>query len=249
MRISLKVGATVYPLAGQAGVSERTHSSAGDFRISAQSQQELILRVRAATAKMVDRGNLATTITFSTSRVFPTAAEAFLYTLDHDGALPRAGTLIMETAKPSGAAYSRYLMDVVISPPSRRVVGCTALLDYTATGGGIVVGPGTDAPVLTISGTFVRSGGGALVFPTLLSAGYNEGYPYYTATGLPYTGTGTEYIVAWSAGSWSISVLINGGAGGVPYIAGSTVGTAATPNLATGWAATVGTGTPTLTLA
>lgn len=155
MRISLKVGATVYPLAGTSGVSERVHTSAGDFRISAQSQQELILRVRAATAKMVDRGNLATTITFSTSRVFATAAEAFLYTLDHDGALPRAGTLFMETAKPSGAAYSRYLVDVVISPPSRRVVGCSALLEYTATGGGIIAGPSADVATgtITVTGT------------------------------------------------------------------------------------------------
>lgn len=155
MRISLKVGATVYPLAGQAGVSERTHSSAGEFRIAADSQRELIQRVRAATAKMVDRGNLATTITFSTSRQFATPAEAFLYTLDHDGALPRAGTLVMETAKPSGAAYSRYLMDVVISPPARRVIGCTALLDYTATGGGIIVGPSADVATgsITVTGT------------------------------------------------------------------------------------------------
>lgn len=155
MRISLKVGSTIYPLAGEAGVDERSHTSAGDFRISAQAQQELIQRVRAATVKGVDRGNLSTTITFSTSRVFATVAEAFLYSLDHDGALPRAGTLILETAKPSGAAYSRHLMDVVISPPSRRVVGCSVLLDYTATGGGIIAGPGADVATgsITVTGT------------------------------------------------------------------------------------------------
>ena len=249
MRISLKVGATIYPLAGTSGVAERVHSSAGDFRITAQSEQELILLIRASTARMVDRGNLATTISFSTSRLFASPAQAFLYTLDHDAALPRAGQLWMEVETPAGAGYSRYLMDVVISPPSRRVIGCTALLEYTATGGGIVGGPGYDAPVLTIAGTFTKFGGGAFVFPALPMVGLSEGYPFYCSTGLPFTGAGTEIWVGWSLGSWGIYGVID--ALGTPtllYNAITANGTQATPDLVTSWSVLAGTGTPTLTL-
>lgn len=138
MRVALKVGSTIYPLAGQAGVDERTHSSASNFTISAQSVQDLIQRVRAASAQVVDRGNLSTTIRFSTTRVFATPAAAFLYSLDHDSLIPRQGVLVLDAVAPGGAVSSRWLMDMVINPPLRRVIGCTVLLDYTATGGAIV---------------------------------------------------------------------------------------------------------------
>lgn len=151
MRILLQAGAAVYPLAGEAGVSERIHSSAADLVISAQAVTDLVRRVRAAFAKIVDRGNLSTTITFSTTRLFGTPAAAFLYVLDHDSALPRQGTLIFEALAPGGGITKRALMDMVISPPTRRVIGCTALLDYTATGGAII----TPSSGMTVSGNIL----------------------------------------------------------------------------------------------
>lgn len=209
MRISLKVGSTVYPLAGTSGVDERVHTSAGDFRISAQSQQELILRVRAATAKMVDRGNLATTITFSTSRVFATAAEAFLYTLDHDGALPRAGVLLMEVLDPAGGVTTRHVMDVVISPPARRVIGCSALLEYTATGGGIVTPAQPPSTTLTVSGLTPAVPGVLYTVATPESSAYSGSGPEWSSSAnLTVPGTGVwAKIYRWLMVTPSASTL------------------------------------------
>lgn len=134
MQIYLSTATTTHYLAGQSGVSERTHSSAGGFRIEAQAASQLLARIRAATAPMVDRGNLTTTITFSTSRLFATAGAAFLYALDHDTGFVRQGVLYLDAG-----TDTRALLDCVVSPPTRRVIGCTVLLDYTATGSKIVV--------------------------------------------------------------------------------------------------------------
>jgi hypothetical protein len=222
MRISLKVGETVYPLAGTSGVSERTHSSAGDFRITAQSEQELIQLLRATTAKMVDRGNLSTTISFSTARLFNTPAEAFLYTLDHDAALPRAGILVMEVTKPNGSQYSRHLMDVVISPPVRRVIGCTALMEYQATGGGIVVGPGFDLPTYTgkmiVAGAYGGYGNG-----TYLNDGTESGKVFYWVN---------SHAIFWLPAPNSYWLFSPSGGGARAMRSNSDV---ATPDLATNW--------------
>lgn len=40
--------------------------------------------------------------------------------------------------------YCRYLIDAVVDPPDRQVIGCSVILRYTATGGALVAGiPGT----------------------------------------------------------------------------------------------------------
>lgn len=138
MRISLLVGATNYPLAGESGVSERVHSSAGDFQLTAQSQTQLLARVRAATAATVDRGNLSTTVAFTTTRTFSTPTDAFLYCLDLDAAVPREGVLVFVTQAVGGPVQTRHLLGAVVNPPSRRCDGCTLHLDYTVTGAGII---------------------------------------------------------------------------------------------------------------
>lgn len=156
MRISLKVGGVYYRLAGQSGVSEQTHSSSGDFRISAESKTQLLQRLRAVTAGVADRGNLTTTITFSTSRLFATAAEAFLFVLDYDAAFPlREGILVMDALSPSGVPSRRNLLDVVVTPPERSVIGCTALFTYQATGAGIITAtsPAFATGTITVTGS------------------------------------------------------------------------------------------------
>ena len=137
MRIALVSGATTYPLAGESGIDERVHSSAADYRVTGERSTDIQRRARALTAKAVDRKNLATTITFSTTRKFATAREAFIFSLDHDTAIPCAGTLVM-TAIEGGTTTVRHLLDAVVSPPIRQVMGCTLLLNYTVTGGGII---------------------------------------------------------------------------------------------------------------
>lgn len=67
--------------------------------------------VRGISAKPIDRGNLLHQISFSTSRLFSTAAEAFLYALDYDRVMPRAGTLVLETVAPDGELSIRHLLE------------------------------------------------------------------------------------------------------------------------------------------
>ena len=137
MYVSLLVGSTVYPLAGEAGVSERVHSPAADFRIEPQAEMQVILRVRAATALPVPRGNLLNTITFSTTRKFLTSALASAYALMVETAIPRSGILVFKDVSPGGVWSEFRMASAVISPPRRSCIGCTVILDYVVTGGAI----------------------------------------------------------------------------------------------------------------
>lgn len=137
MRISLKVGSTVYPLAGTSGVSERVHTSAGDFRIEPQAVTELITRLRASHALPVDRANLSNTLSFSTTRKFSTSALASAYALMVDTAIPRSGILVLEDFSPGGEWSEHRMANAVVSPPRRKCIGCTVMLDYVVTGGAI----------------------------------------------------------------------------------------------------------------
>lgn len=165
MYISLLVGATTYPLAGEVGVSERVHSPAADLRIEPQAEQQLISRLRATTATVVDRGNLANTITFTTTRKFLTPALAAAYALMVETSIPRSGTLIMQ-APGEGGWLSEYRMaGAVIAPPRRNTSGATVFLEYSITGGaiteitappsGILLLDDSGIPVLTDTGTYI----------------------------------------------------------------------------------------------
>lgn len=134
MRISLVNNGITYPLAGQSGVPEGTHSSAGDFQISGDISQQTERRVRATEAETYDRGNLLTTIRFSTVRTFGSAGAAEVWSLGHDAATPRTGTL--QFTATSGEPWEDFTMaNAVVAPPARRVMGCAVLLSYQAVGG------------------------------------------------------------------------------------------------------------------
>lgn len=136
MRVAIVSGATTHYLAGESGVSERVHSSAANMSISGDIQTSSRAGVRKAAAGVRDRLNLRTTISFSTSRLFSTPAAAEAWALDYDGTFLRAGTLKLDTVA-GGTITTRYLHDCVVMPPSRQVIGCTVLLQYTAQGGAI----------------------------------------------------------------------------------------------------------------
>lgn len=181
MRVALKVGGTVYPLAGQAGVSERDHSSASEFRLTAESQTQLLERVRAATAPTVDRGNLKTSVSFTTFRLFANPAAAFLFVLDHDAAIPREGIVQFEVEGPAGTSL-RHLTGAVVNPPSRRCIGCTALLEYTATGAGFVIPAQPPVTSLSISGVTPALPGPIYVVPAPETSAYGGGGPEWSSS-------------------------------------------------------------------
>lgn len=137
MRLALLSGTTYHPLAGEAGVSERVHSSAADLRIEPQAEKQMAAYVRGTYAKAIDRGNLLNVVGFSTTRQFDSPAAAQIWCLDYDGAFPRSGVLVMDSVSAGGTLTRRHLQDAVADPPSRRVEGATAQLSYSVSGGGI----------------------------------------------------------------------------------------------------------------
>lgn len=138
MRLALRTEDGIFHwLAGTPGVSERTHSSAGNLRISGDIATQDVRKIRASTASMLDRLNLATTITFDTTRKFATATEAELWSLDYDLSQPRTGLVVIESMMPTGGVTRRYIPGAVVHPPEREVTGVSVRLTYRISGGSI----------------------------------------------------------------------------------------------------------------
>jgi hypothetical protein len=159
MRIALKVGETFHWLAGAPGVSPRTHSWAADFQLTPQSVVQISQFVRGVHAKPIDRGNLLQELRFSTTRQFATPAEALLWCLDYDGDFPRAGELVFDAIAPNGDVSRRKMLTTVVDPPSRRIIGATALVDYSVKGGQVEVAtpPSAASGTVTVTGAPVEN--------------------------------------------------------------------------------------------
>lgn len=138
MRIGLQNGIVTDWLAGNPAKSERQHSSASDLRMNGQIVLQARQFLRAAATSYVDRANLATTISFGSSRLFATAAEAQLWSLDYDATARRTGTLVLVSQIAGGGVIYRYMQGAIVRPPERIVTGCTVQLRYTAEGGKIL---------------------------------------------------------------------------------------------------------------
>ena len=228
MRISLHNGSTLHRLAGAAGVSERAHSSAGDFELTPESAVQILQRVRAELAIPVDRGNVLQNISFTTTRLFATPAEAQLWCLDYDGAMPRSGTLIFEALAPDGSATFRKLTNAVVSPPRRRCNGATVLLDYAAQGGAIAA---------TARNAVVTGVATAGINATLIPAGYTAGMQQWSTNGTAVSGAANTRLY-YNGTSWRLE------RSGV-YLATKTT-TEGTPYGLTSWTITTGSGQPSI---
>lgn len=231
MRIALLVGSTLHPLAGAAGVSERVHSSAGDFILAPVADKQIVRKVRAGNATALDRGNLLHSVSFSTTRIFDSAAEAWLWALDYDATFPREGILRLDALDATGVIHRRHLSAAVVAPPRRRVIGRSVLLDYQVDGSAI-----TEVPVtLTITGTLTSDGSTPLVFAVMSQVANNIGgfMEWYGANGsLARQDEYEPWILQHdsSDAAWASSI---GGA---------------SPELATGWTPlNTATGTPVIT--
>jgi hypothetical protein len=225
MRIGLYSGTTLYPLAGAAGVSERTHSGAAEFSLTAESARQIAAYVRGEYAKPIDRGNLLNGVSFSTSRQLATPAEAFLWCLDYETDFARSGDLVFEAIAPDGSSTWRRMRNTLVDPPVRRCNGATALVDYRVQGG--VIEPFT--PNAIVSGVSTAGVNG-----TLIPAGIYTGKPAWSTNGTLTAGAGNT-ILRYVIASWEISVSTTYWANKV------------SPDLPfglTGWAVSTGTGQP-----
>jgi hypothetical protein len=122
MKISL--GSDI--LAG--GTNEREHTSAFDIVITGQIQTQPRDGVRRERSGVVDRGNLTSSISFSTTRQFESVEAAETFALGYDATAARTGTLTTDTG------FS--MADCVVLPPERRINGVSVTLRYTCIGGG-----------------------------------------------------------------------------------------------------------------
>jgi hypothetical protein len=236
MRISLYSGSTLYPLAGQSGVSERTHSSAGDFLLTPESEVQVAAFVRGAHAKPLDRGTVLNVLSFSTTRKFASPADAHLWSLDYKTAFPSTGVLYLDAVLASGHTVRRTMANAVVDPPRRRCMGATVMLDYTVRGG--VIAPDATYPAMDIAGTLTSNGSTPVTFPDLQFAGFYGDKPVYTNNGLT---SGLTHSVSWETAVWVLVQLS-------PVAAWTSASAVATPDLATGWTALgTATGTPVVT--
>ncbi len=157
MRVGIQSGGVTSWLAGQAGVSERVHSSARDFAISRERQQTSSPIVRGNFTRQFDRGSESSVVTFSTTRKFDSSDECFLFMVDYD--LPLVGTIIFEIEIPGGGVVHRLMANAVMSKPEMTPIGETLTLDYSITGGRIAETVGS---YLTGSGDNYLNGTGGL---------------------------------------------------------------------------------------
>jgi hypothetical protein len=196
MRISLHSGSTLYPLAGEGGVSERTHSSVADFQLTPESEVQVAAFVRGAYAKPIDRGNLLNVVSFTTTRQFATPAAAELWCLDYHGSFPSSGTLYFDAVAPNGTVSRRTMENAVVDPPRRRCIGATALVDYTVRGGSIAVGSAESYPTtITVSGVSSPSGANS-------TWSLDEYAPVFN--GRPNYNSGI-YWIQWSGTRWEFT--------------------------------------------
>lgn len=138
MRIALlqPTSTTTLWLAGDPSKNEREHSSAGDVRINGQTLVQWNQCVRATAGVPIDRGNLETTLTFTTARIFTTVAAAEVWSATYDSTQLRTGDVVLMSPAATALTSSYILMAAaVVQPPTRQVIGCSVLLSYTILGG------------------------------------------------------------------------------------------------------------------
>lgn len=166
MRVAIQNGGSTYWLAGQAGVSERVHSSARDFSLSRDRQLTVAPIVHSGFTVQFDRGNESTIATFSTTRKFATAEECFLFMIRYS--IPLTGVTVFEVEQIGGGTVQSLMANSVMSKPVMTPIGKTLTIEYTITGGAITAGAN-------------EPGGGVGKYLNGTGGGYlNDSAGYYT---------------------------------------------------------------------
>ena len=154
MRIGIQSGGSITWLAGQAGVSERVHSSANDYALSGDRQLDVASFVQTDYTAQFDRLNQPNEVSFGTTRKFSSADDCFLFTLDYLDDFPLTGELIFEIEIPGGGTHRRQMANAVMQRPAMDPIGETLVMEYAVTGGRITVASGTGQPPGTGPGRY-----------------------------------------------------------------------------------------------
>lgn len=130
MKIFLQTADDLLFLAGDGRLSERVFAPVSDWELTGELVKQIVRKVRASHARVINRGKIRHQAFFRTRRLFPTPAEAEQFVANAERSFPREGTLYFVTGE-----GTRKLRDTVIKPPITRTDGCLAYLQYQAAGG------------------------------------------------------------------------------------------------------------------
>ena len=174
MRIALVHSAGTLWLAGNPALVERLHSSAGNLGISGKIAVQSNPYVNGAAQDHTDRGNLATTVSFSTSRLFSTTAAAEIWGALYDSSQPRVGTLVLDTQD----GNHQFMAGCVVMPPTRQVIGTSVQLHYQVLGGllgtvtpaSITLDPGGSNNAILFTAVTAGSAGNSLTVQIMVPA-------------------------------------------------------------------------------
>lgn len=161
MKIALVHDSTTYWLAGQVGVNERVFSSAANLEFTGQIIVQGQDRVRAASRAWRDRKNYSSGVSFTTTRKFPTLAEAEEFAALYDAVTPRTGHIEFYGSSDVVVAI---LDNAIVNPPTRKITGVSVELRYSVVGGGWVLPEGYE-DYLMMGGEFITMGGDVILLP------------------------------------------------------------------------------------
>jgi len=129
MKIKLKIGST-WVIDGR-----EMREQPSDWRVNGQPVRQPAHYLRASAARIHDRGNVNTVITFTCAKEHANEQEAALYCVEHYLAMFLTGTAEFSFIRDSGAAYKYYMPNVSCNAAPLYQVGATTFSSYTVSGG------------------------------------------------------------------------------------------------------------------
>jgi len=207
MTAALIIGQEIFYLAGHPDKTEREFSSCQNLRISGRVSVQQRARIRAAAVEHIDRGNLATKVSFSVTRQFATTVAAELFAETMEDAAELSGILVLRAD--GNAAPDTYIYNcrAVVPPPEREVTGRSVRLDYTVDCGAFVPEGLTaypPAPVPPALLTRIVDENGANGWEKWFDVGFDVPEILSGSAASTLIGSGVSYELIWSEdlGSW-----------------------------------------------
>jgi len=106
-----------------------------DLRITQRPVSQVAQGLRWSYAKMFDRGNTVTEITFQISKTHATTMAAEIFALTYRKSIPRKGNVYMTIAVGNSLGSFRQLIDAIIDMETVAIIGVTTVHQFTITGG------------------------------------------------------------------------------------------------------------------
>lgn len=126
---------TDYWLAGSDAMTEREWTSVRQFSKDGQVIIDPAEYARADVLTFFDRGNLTTSVAFSSTRKFESVDDAQLFVLDWERTIPRKGTLTFVIDNGTETPDLRYMHGVVVPPPQLSHIGLSVDISFQIEGG------------------------------------------------------------------------------------------------------------------